>query len=225
MPEPLSERDRIGLAVHLHAIASEKDHVTSLFWALVVDARTIAHRDVESGRELVPPASRPQVTIWPASLLYMVLLDQIGTAATPLTSTLSRKAPGLIRALKEFGRQVWNLSDGDIDTLYALRCCFAHDYSLMNRRPEERYRRYWRLFELSYGPERPLIQNPSQPWDGQIDPLQSERTIVNLYAFENLVEDVIRNVQARAGRGELALANDMTADEFALRYSMRVAVG
>ncbi len=195
----------------------------SLFWALVVDARVLALRHPDTGSELAPASSRPQHTIWPASLLYMVLLDQIGTAVTPLASTVRERTPGLVRALKEFGTEVRNLRDGDIDTLYALRCCFAHDYSLMNLPDNERHRRrYSRLFALTYGPERPLIKNPSQPWDGEIDPLPAERTIINLYAFENLVEDVIRNVQIRASRGELVLASNMDENEFTLRYTMRI---
>lgn len=183
--------------MHLHVVEPQNPAVISLFWALVRDARLAARRDLDSSTPLEPPHEHPGQGIWSAALLYMVLCDQIGTAVEPLgAQALPPDISGFKRALIYFGRRVEKLSDQDLDTLYALRCSFAHDYSLINRPEPQKVRaRMSRLFALTWGVERPLVQDPNPLWDGDLANLPAERTFVNLRAFEELVEAIVADIQ------------------------------
>jgi hypothetical protein len=226
MSEPLSETDRRALAMHVNAGPPTIDGYVSCFWALVRDARLVAKRDPDHGFPLYEETKRPLEAIWGASLLYMVIIDQIGS------SFETRGAPrpngnSFSMALRTFGVPVTPLSPADIDTLYALRCSFAHDYSLLNV-PANRNRipQLAHLFSVTWSFDRRLVERPTTYWNGNTSaPLPIERTVVNLKAFEELVEGMIRQVQLAAESGDLILAEGMTVKEFTERYSFRITAG
>jgi hypothetical protein len=217
-----SEEDRRGLAMHVHAEPPADPSYKSCFWALVRDARQVAKRDLDSGDPLYTEEARGEdASIWGASLLYMVLVDQIGTAfeldSQPATSQAFRSA------LEIFGQRVVALSLGEIDALYALRCSFAHDYSLVNNHASNPSLRH--LFVVIWSPGRPLVALPTPPWDGNTaNPLPPERTFVNLKALEELVEGMVAVIQTDAKDGALRLAGGMPMKEFTERYSFRITV-
>ena len=224
MASPLSIRDQHGLEMHLNVRPPDDPDVHSMFWALVRDARQVARRDPESGTCLEDPEDHPGLNLWPASLLYMVLTDQIGNSLEPLNgAALAPETSGFKRALYHFGRRVETLSDLDIDTLWALRCSFAHDYSLINlpSNPGQRAR-YARLFALTWSVGRPLLEHPLTPWDGDLIKLPSDRTQVNLRAFEELGERIINELQILCSKHELVLASGLDEKTFTRRYTVRV---
>jgi hypothetical protein len=67
---------------------------------------------------------------WLGALGYMVMLDQIGECFRPANATpLPNATPDFIKALTYFAEEI---PDRERQALYALRCCFTHDYSLVN---------------------------------------------------------------------------------------------
>jgi hypothetical protein len=67
---------------------------------------------------------------WLGALGYMVMLDQIGECFRPTDAdSPGAGTPDFIKALTYFADEV---RDPERQALYALRCCFAHDYSLVN---------------------------------------------------------------------------------------------
>jgi hypothetical protein len=221
---PLSPEDQAGLDMHVRVTEPQDPDVISLFWALVRDARQAARRDLDTGAPRDAPQDRPEGGIWSASLMYMVLCDQIGTAFEPLDAdALPPETPGFRRSLIHFGRRLQTLSEQDLDTLWALRCSFAHDYSLINRpeRPNPRAR-FSRLFALTWSTGPPLVQDPPTLWDGDMTRLPPGRSFVNLRAFEELVEGMVVEVQQLCRDHKLVLAGEMDARMFTARYSMRI---
>ena len=115
------------------------------------------------------------------------------------------------------------LSDDEQAALYALRCSFAHDYSLINIPLDDRRADLFHMFQLVWTVGGPLIELPPTPWDGTFGlGIPSHRTVVNLFEFEELTESVVVEVQDLARRDELELGSDLTSHEFALRYGMTV---
>jgi hypothetical protein len=216
-----SEPDRQGLSMHVNAEPTTREGYISCFWALVRDARLVAKRDLDTGAPTYKEENRPQEAIWGASLLYMVLVDQIGTAfeldGRPAGSQSFRSALDL------FGRGVMSLSAGEIDALYALRCSFAHDYSLVNAttRPGLAH-----LFVVTWSLDRPLVDIPNPAWSGDtVAALPSKRTIVNLKVLEELVEGMVVVIQDAARAGTLRPAHGMSVKQFTERYSFGITKG
>ena len=143
----LTPHDRRGIAAHVHAESRHNLSFVSNFWALVRDARLIADRDLESGDPNNPPRA-PKESIWPSSLLYMVLMDQIGTAFEPRGEHPEYPGQGFRNALDLFATKVMPLSTDEQAALYALRCSFAHDYSLVNVPSNSRRVELFHLFQL-----------------------------------------------------------------------------
>ena len=225
MPRVLNSNDRQGLAIHVHAAQTQSQQYVSNFWSLVREARYVAHRDLETGSPTYLEGERPQTVIWAASLLYMVLLDQIGSAFEPQGEPPADiRAPGFKRALELFAPRVVQLTSTEQDALYALRCSFDHDFSLVNQPDNQRHlARYAHLFRLVWSLDRPLVELPPNPWNGTINAFTTtDRTTINLKAFEELVEGVVSVIQELARADQLELGSDLTAMEFTIRYSMNV---
>jgi hypothetical protein len=222
---PLSPIDRRGLAAHVHAETTNTLSYTSLFWALVRDARLTANRDLDTGLQLETNWSQPKQLIWPSSLLYMVLMDQMGTAFQPKGSS-PKHTQGFRNALDLFATKVAPLTEEDQAALYALRCSFAHDYSLINIPGDQKRSDLFHLFKLIWTPDpsEALIELPPIPWDGTLGlGTPNYRTVVNLWKFEELAESVVGHVQELARADELELGSGLTPHEFAIRYGMNVS--
>src|SRR3989304_5474784 len=96
---------------------AEGIHIFSGFVAALRDARTATGRD-EFGRKV----DHTKFGCWLGVIGYMALLDQIGTCFKPKQKSYESET-SIHKALKYFS----NLSDDEIEALYALRCSFAHD--------------------------------------------------------------------------------------------------
>lgn len=93
---------------------------------------------------------------WLGALGYMALLDQIGTCLKP--RAVVKPGNGIERALAYFT----SLQYAEIQALYALRCAFAHNYSLANVGRQGRQH----LFKVVAGDATPLVTLPTIPWKG-----------------------------------------------------------
>jgi len=116
--------------------------VSSLL-AILRDARGATGRSEETGQ--LQPEQEGRAGHWLGALGYMVTIEQIGKCFRPRGAT-PQLPPGFRRALADFAP---HLTKQERDALYALRCCFAHDYSLVNGPGKRTPQGLWHRFNLT----------------------------------------------------------------------------
>jgi hypothetical protein len=179
----------------------------SCFVAALVDARTFTGRDPETGKKL--PGSNHGC--WLGALGYMALLDQVGSCLRPRSMHVDGSE--IKKSLAYFS----NLSDPEIQALYALRCAFAHNYSLVNLNRTRQDLQH--VFSLCQGHTAPLIKLPKVPWNGDLSTVTVDnRTVVNLEAFGDLVEAVCKRAREQAVKDDLEISLAGGVSELRHRY-------
>ncbi len=152
----------------------------SPYMAALIDARHATGRDILTG-EIVEPNNTGS---WAGALTYMALIDHIGNHISK-THNVSVENTSFIRALKDFT----SLVDEKIYALYALRCCFTHDYSLINVGKGKMALLLHHQFQVHRGES--LIQFPITPWNGIRTPATNNLiTTVSLKKVGDLVEEI-----------------------------------
>jgi hypothetical protein len=157
---------------------------------------------------------------WVGALGYLALLDQIGTCfvrkGRPDRST-SASNP-IVSALQQFTE----LADDEIAALYALRCAFAHDFSLFNVHPSRpELTHCFHLFAESKGA---LVKLPKTPWNGDYSRRSPEcRTSIGLTLLGDMVEGICGRLLEMARTGALLIKLDRGPDELDERYSLMKA--
>ena len=152
------------------------------FAAASRDARKVTGRD-----ELGKKVDHTKHGCWLGAIGYMALLDQIGTCFKPKQKSYEN-GNSIRKTLKYFS----NLSDDEIEALYALRCCFAHDFSLHNINKEKQSRTH--RFRVGVGASTHIVILPSVRWDGNYESKGlDDFTAINLEAFGDLVESISTN--------------------------------
>lgn len=187
----------------------------STFSAVVRDARQATGRDMHTGEV----GDEAKVNSWLGAMAYLVMLDQVGECFRPVPLPRPTAHNGAIpKALTYFQPA---LQDDDILAIYALRCAFAHDYGLVNVGKGSKAARLHHRFELSAGPVLPLVQLPSDPWDGDLGrPARSSPTRVNLRRLGDLAEDVVRSLQRASWDRILTVALPGGIDELFTRFTV-----
>jgi hypothetical protein len=184
-------------------------HTFSGFVAALRDARTATGRD-EFGKKV----DHTKFGCWLGAIGYMALLDQIGTCFKPKQKSYEN-GNSIRKALKYFS----NLSDDEIEALYALRCCFAHDFSLHNINKEKPSRTH--RFRVGVGASTHIITLPSARWDGDYKSKSlDDFTAINLEAFGDLVESICHQLLTLASSDELEIVLSGGSDELLHRYSI-----
>jgi hypothetical protein len=144
----------------------------------------------------------------------MVLLDQIGKCFKPVGSPVSKEPRAFIKAVHYFSQ----IADArHIDALYALRCAFAHDFSLSNvAKP-----RFTHHFLVGANHYDSLMVLPSQPWDGhRATKRDYTRTYVNLWALGDEVEAACQRLFDLANGRQLEIMLPGGATELLERYGI-----
>jgi hypothetical protein len=143
---------------------------------------------------------------WIGAIGYLCFFDQLGGAIEARDESTNGGSE-LERALEHFS----DLNERERATLYALRCCLAHDFSLANtaegaRSPHRQtmLRHHFRLWQSRQHPN--LISFPETAWDG--DSLRVTDTDVDLGRLEDLAIRVRARVLERYRQGELVLAKE-----------------
>jgi hypothetical protein len=148
----------------------------------------------------------------------MALLDQIGKCFKP---TFKQKEPennNIRKALKYFS----NLSDDEIDAIYALRCAFAHDFALSNIYNDKRNKPHplTRRFSV-VASNGPLVTPSRKQWEGEFQSDDVEAiTIVNLVALGDVVEEVVAKVRQLFRLAQLELVLRDGVNELKRRYAL-----
>jgi hypothetical protein len=211
-----------AIALHLLAkpiVVRGVEHTTG-FWVALKDARATTNRD----RDGVKLPSRHHDS-WAGALGYMALLDQIGKCFNPREEAALRAGQEaanqeprpIIKALLHFSELVMD----QIKALYALRCAFAHDFSLINVNPKDAGLTHH--FHVCGGSAGDVITLPKARWDGDFKRRTIENlTHVNLELFGDLVEAVSARITTFAEKETLEVILAGGPDELIERYSLLV---
>jgi len=204
------------IALKLHLLKAPPQNgiqFFSGFMAALGDARSATGRD-DLGRSEYPLKHG----CWLGAIGYMALLDQIGSCFKPINRP-KQNGNTITKALKYFT----SLSDAEIDAIYALRCAFAHDYSLynINNRPSLTHR-----FQVTAGGSLKLVDLPNIVWDGDYANKSPDNvTTINLESFGNMVESICSNIFTLANNNGLEVVLIDGTDELLQRYSYFTRIG
>ena len=183
--------------------------VFSGFAAGLRDARKTTGRDQGTGVKI----DKGLHGSWIGTIGYMALLDQIGSCFKPKGVAIVNENT-ITKALAYFSV----LPRPEIDALYALRCAFAHDYSLYNVNSKNLSLQH--QFAVGVGGAMKVVGLPTTPWDGDYNHKSPiNRTIVNLEAFGDLIEGIVTRLIALAKAQDLEVVLAGGSDELLDRYS------
>jgi len=184
--------------------------VFSGFVHALKEARQLTHRDLYTGQKL--PNSTGQYGSWLGAVGYFALLDQIGKCFKP-KSVARQNGNAIQQALKHFT----SLNNAEIDALYALRCAFAHDYSLYNIKSGKP--KLTHNFIVGQGATPNVVTLPQTQWDGNLqNQAPTVKTTVSLEAFGDLVELVVHKILSCNLAGDLEILLPDGSDELVRRY-------
>lgn len=196
-------------------------HWVSCLIALLRDARVVTGRDVTTGE--VEEDKQELAGRWLGAVGYMTLFDQIGSAYRP-SNQAELAGQHFLKALQYFAPEIGEL---ERDALYALRCSFVHDYSLINiptmgnQQVRERRTHHFMLTAADEG--GPIVKLPVQRWDGDVDHCRlSNATWVNLRALGDLAEKVFHRLISHHEAGTLTIALPGGLNELQSRYAMTI---
>jgi hypothetical protein len=205
------EREAVHDHLYLHPPVQGIQRKSSFMGALT-DARGIGNRDLLTGklREGAKDSGG-----WMPAIGYLVLLDQIGSCFGAPGCTHPAGGASFIHALECFS----GLPHLEVETLYALRCALAHDYSLFNVNTPDRTH----VFTYDDSEHGPLVQLRQTPWTGDHTAIAADQiTTVNLRAVGDLVEGIVEKLRALLASNDLVLR--LPVDEFRKRYFMQYQV-
>lgn len=194
---------------------------SSLIWVLR-DARAATGRYLSSG-EVGPKPERSGS--WLGAVGYMIMLDQIGECYRPADAApLPKGTPDFIKALTYFADDVPDL---ERQALYALRCCFVHNYSLVNiptTRNAEIRAQLQHHFLLGDDPAPcPVVQLPTERWAGNVGYRPNRMaTRVSLRRLGDLAESVYARLLDLHEHRELRIALRGGGLELRSRYAFTV---
>ena len=158
---------------HLTNISQQQNIIYfSGFVAALRDARKFTKRSQDTGQKLVDDNCGNHGS-WLGAIGYLSLLDQIGKCFKP-RATLAINDNSISKALKYYT----NLSNQEIDAIYALRNAFAHDYSLFNiNNNNPSYTHHFTVIQSG----RTIVRLPLNQWNGiHLNRTNNNLTIINL---------------------------------------------
>lgn len=182
------------------------------------DSRYSTNRNLDTGDK----TEEQEHGSWVGLLGYLCVLDHIGTCFRRRDRPARSEATNsLVYALQSFT----SLSSHEIAAVYALRCAFAHDFSLFNVHTKPELTHYFRLFAET---DQPMIQLPARGWSGDHNDRPSECwTAIGLTLLCDLVESICSDLRSLAERGEIEVSLVGGPAELQSRYMVmkRFAAG
>jgi hypothetical protein len=181
------------------------------FTSALRDARKFTGRNPDNGQKL-KEQNFGNLGSWLGAIGYMALLDQIGSCFKPKSSSI-QIGNTIKKALKYFT----TLSDPEIDAVYALRCAFAHDYSLYNIHSNPSLTHH---FGVCQNPVTRFVTLPQEQWDGNYENKNDRNiTTINLEALGDTIEQICAQLFELANKNELEVILIGGSDELLQRYS------
>ena len=183
----------------------------SSLMACVWDARQATGRYHTSGD--IRPGKELQAESRLGALAYLIMLEQVGECFQRSTGPGDSSKRWVARALRAFT----DLPDPEIDALYALRCCFAHNYGLVNRHKTTSLRHHFYLDRIE---EDHVVQLPPRYWSGRIERISRyTRTVVDVRGLGDLAEGVLAQLRQLNARQELEIALPGKVPELLARFA------
>jgi len=182
--------DNEAIKFHLTNFYNKSSGLTffSGFCGALKDARKMTGRNIKTGAK-DNTNKYGHLGSWLGTIGYLSLLDQIGGCFRKVNGpTIEANKSGIIKALKNFT----DLTDNQIDAIYALRNSFAHDYSLQNVGKRQGLIHH---SSVDNSDTKPAIILPQQNWDGLMNTKTPQNaTYINLQALGDIVERLILNL-------------------------------
>lgn len=205
--DDLDEEKVLRYHLNLETSIDEKTTVFSTLILLLKDCRTITQRDLITGaRDKLNDKSHN----WLGAIGYLTVLDQIGKCYGVNEKSLPQ-SNSIIKALLSFT----TLKNEEAQAIYALRCSFAHDYSLFNINNQKKGLTH-HFTVTGHGFKR-LIGLPKKVWDGNVANKAIENmTFINIPLLTDLVEDIVNSIQPLFLSNQLQFL--MTPSEIKNRY-------
>lgn len=186
--------------------------VCSSFGELIESARKLTGRHPINGGKVVSENR----SSWLGVLAYLILLDQIGGCFKPKTEVLVQNKNEVQKALHYFSNR---LGPQEVDAIYALRCCLAHDFNLCNINNKNLSLTHH--FGISYGSQEKVIKLPKVSWDGDYENRNNDnRTFVDVERLCSLVEDACYKLFALRDQNQLDCILPGGTDELLQRYGI-----
>jgi hypothetical protein len=165
--------------------------IKSAYTCAFHEARSLTGRDIKTGEIM----DNNQTGIWSGALVYMVLIDIIGSTFRKkyFREKIKRRNTLFISALENFSP----LSKQEIFALYALRCAFAHEFFLFNipKHKDKDKKLLMHCFTVTRGTKKLLVL-PKKRWSGRYKDLGGDvTTTVDLEELGNLVEKMHLNLK------------------------------
>jgi len=189
------------------------------------DARELTQRNLTSGQFSIELPGR--IGSWPGAMMYMTILDQIGTAFYRLDKkqiTEPKKSP-ILKAITYFNES-GSLSEEQIHAIIGLRNAFFHNFNLIHvprgKSRENNLQRHRYVVMASC--DSWTVQLPETPWLGDYENkpwTNATATVVNLYQIGQLVETTIlylRNLNAEHKLGTV----ELNSKAFVNRYTFKI---
>lgn len=211
MSESKTDQDALTEHLFFQDVGPDGVRYFSSLVAAIRDGRWASNRDLKTGALLNNGKGHGS---WLGTLAYFTALDQIGTCF----SIKGKKADGLT-GIKAALLRFTDLDQLTRDALYALRCSFAHDYSLFNisrnsKKPELTHR-----FTVLADPEYPLVKLAPKQWNGDLyDHAAEVFTLVNLLKLCDLVEQIYANLIELSTKNELRIILSDGSKELLEKY-------
>lgn len=178
------------------------------------EARVICGRDEFNG----DPVVLHKLGWWSGAMVYMSILDQIGSCYRP---KYSRKKPNRKSLKSDFHLALFyftDLSELEIIEIYSLRNAFFHDFSLLNK--SDKYGKY-NIFWLFDEVDGELLKLPTKKWNGGFKNINNNEqfTKLNLKLFGDLVESILIRLIKLKSTNKLKNILKGKAKELLYRYT------
>jgi hypothetical protein len=204
------------------AFKNEENRHSSLSFALR-DARKLSNRDMDSGNVTLPYEAPLFPDSWASALLYLIVLDQIGTCFINKTKKHHYfQGNAIYKAIKDFS----DLSDPEAYAIESLRHSFAHNYGLCNvkkkKDTKEIIKSHTHIFVLFADENGQLIKLPKKgsEWNGNFDvKLEEAQTYINLWLFGDFVENLFRKLKEEYMKDNVELSSKIELNELRVRYT------
>ena len=176
----------------------EYDRRYSTIICALRDARGLTQRNLETGKF---SADLPgQIGSWPGAMMYMTILDQIGTAFYHFDKKkLGKERSPILKAINYFN-EYGLLCEDQIHAIIGLRNAFFHNFNLINVPKRESkigvLQRHRFVVMASF--DNWMVKLPETPWLGDYENkpwTNSTATKINLYQIGELVEAITHHLK------------------------------
>lgn len=203
-------------------IFNSDPHRHSCLLLALRDARMLSNRNVHTGvvNFEIPTFLGPHS--WPSALLYLIILEQIGSCFKPVYMPTIQGYP-IYLSLKYFS----SLQEKECRALEALRHSFAHSFGLTNvfidKKTQKADPNKTHIFTLVSDEKLPMIILPINNWDGNHRIKNNNQyTQINIWKLGDFVEEIVKTVKDQYSRNNIDLILKGGIEELKTTYTILI---